>query len=123
MKNTIKNKELFFALYYKQNVYNEGELIKDCKVYPELAKYKNSYLLLKPVKFITDEDVNAIGLHKTSLLYYFDEEGESVILNNRAVMFADHYLRSKGFALPWMNISVEEMIEFNWIKLKINETN
>lgn len=27
------------------------------------------------------------------------------------------FLRSKGYALPWMGLSVEEMIEFGWIKL------
>lgn len=28
------------------------------------------------------------------------------------------YLRSKGYALPYMGISVDEMIEFDWIKIK-----
>lgn len=28
------------------------------------------------------------------------------------------FLRSKGYALPWNGISVEEQIEFGWIKLK-----
>lgn len=27
------------------------------------------------------------------------------------------YLRSKGYVLPWMGLSVEEMIEAGWIKL------
>lgn len=27
------------------------------------------------------------------------------------------YLRSKGYALPWMGLSVEEMIKAGWIKL------
>lgn len=27
------------------------------------------------------------------------------------------YLRSKGYALPWMGLSVEEMVEAGWIKL------
>ena len=28
------------------------------------------------------------------------------------------YLRSKGYALPWLGLSVEEMIEAGWIKIK-----
>jgi len=28
------------------------------------------------------------------------------------------FLRSKGYALPWNGITVEKMIEYNWIKLK-----
>lgn len=28
------------------------------------------------------------------------------------------YIRSKGYALPWMGLSVEQQIEYGWIKLK-----
>ena len=28
------------------------------------------------------------------------------------------YLRSKGYALPYMDLSVEDLVEYNWIKLK-----
>lgn len=28
------------------------------------------------------------------------------------------YLRSKSYALPWNGITVEEMIEWGWVKLK-----
>lgn len=28
------------------------------------------------------------------------------------------YLRSKGYALPWMGLSIEKQIEYGWIKLK-----
>lgn len=28
------------------------------------------------------------------------------------------YLRSKGYALPYMGLSVEKLIEYNWVKLK-----
>lgn len=28
------------------------------------------------------------------------------------------YLRSKGYALPWMGLSVEKLVEYGWIKLK-----
>ncbi|MDV3490968.1 hypothetical protein CMV03_07160 [Elizabethkingia anophelis] len=28
------------------------------------------------------------------------------------------YLRSRGYALPWMEISVQKLIEYGWVKLK-----
>lgn len=34
-----------------------------------------------------------------------------------SVLFVEHYLRSKGYALPWMGLSVEEMVKAGWIKL------
>ena len=36
----------------------------------------------------------------------------------KTVIVITDYLRSKGYALPWMGLSVEEMIEYRWIKLK-----
>lgn len=30
------------------------------------------------------------------------------------------YLRSKGYVLPYMDLSVEDLIEYNWVKLKEN---
>jgi hypothetical protein len=27
------------------------------------------------------------------------------------------YLRSKGYALHWMDLSVEDLVEYGWIKL------
>ena len=30
------------------------------------------------------------------------------------------YLRSKGYALPYMDLSVEDLISYGWIKLKVN---
>ena len=37
--------------------------------------------------------------------------------NSTDILDAYDYLRSKGYALPWMGLSVEEMIEAGWIKL------
>lgn len=38
-----------------------------------------------------------------------------VILNWMQVV---DFLRSKGYVLPWMGLSVEQLVEFGWIKLK-----
>jgi hypothetical protein len=35
------------------------------------------------------------------------------------ILAAYDWLRSKGYALPFMGLSVEKMIEYNWIKLTL----
>lgn len=37
---------------------------------------------------------------------------------NRLSLNYTDYLRSKGYALPYMGLSVETMVEYGWIKLK-----
>lgn len=41
--------------------------------------------------------------------------------NSTDILNAYDYLRSKGYALPFMGLSVEKQIEYGWIKLKTNE--
>ena len=38
--------------------------------------------------------------------------------NSTDILSAYDFLRSKGYALPWMGLSVEKLIEYGWIKLK-----
>lgn len=38
-------------------------------------------------------------------------------VNDETVLELFDFLRSKGYALPWMGLSVEKMIEYGWIKL------
>jgi len=33
------------------------------------------------------------------------------------IRIVDH-LRSKGYALPWMGLSIEDLIEYGWVKIK-----
>lgn len=47
--------------------------------------------------------------------YRDDEEGYTRPSNSLA---GADYLRSKGYALPWMGLSVEDLVNFGWIKLK-----
>lgn len=61
----------------------------------------NAKLELKPLSQISDEDKE----HAYWLVYPI------------TVINID-FLRSKGYALPWMGLSVEEMVEYGWIRLK-----
>jgi hypothetical protein len=38
-------------------------------------------------------------------------------VEHESVLFAEHFLRSRNYALPYLGISVEEQIEAGWIKL------
>lgn len=47
------------------------------------------------------------------------DNGESwEYLSNAVLLHVYDYLRSKGYALPYLGVSVEQQIEWNWIKLK-----
>ena len=124
MKNTLENKAKFFAQYWGQNI---------LRYEPDLGYHRivNDYKIgnadefvaeLKPLSQITDEDEKELSamnfisgdrdLIKSGVDFASDcisfwewEEGIS-------------FLRSKGYALPYMGISVEQQIEWGWIKLK-----
>ena len=37
--------------------------------------------------------------------------------SSMSILKAYDYLRSKGYALPWMGLSVEQLVEYGWVKL------
>ena len=54
MKNTLENKAKFFALYWGQEVYKDNKTSEPFNV--SILHHKNSYLELKPLSQISDED-------------------------------------------------------------------
>ena len=113
-----ENKEKFFAQYWGQNVLsiNGGEVREvttDMNHVLCYDKMYESHLSIKSLSNITEEDKEY--RHKLILEIYFDVSPQNRILLEHH--YSD-YLRSKGYALPWMGLSVEEMIEAGWIKLK-----
>ncbi len=141
MENTLENKAKFFALYYSQKrikrIYLMGNI---CKYFnwidSEFFSYPDPWIAeLKPLSSISDED--AIDIYSIMIptgkstekerIFY----GRSFIKNydttNETLEFAQSYLdiqraidflRSRGYALPWMGLSVEQLTEYGWIKLK-----
>ncbi|MDR4892247.1 MULTISPECIES: hypothetical protein [unclassified Chryseobacterium] len=120
MENTLENKAKFFRIHWNKDVYN----------------IKPAWLYMNPISSITDED-----LHFVAELFGYTKIYKENIQNAyyRARQIIDSieyhpdshcdlikflhlfdYLRSKGYALPWMGLSVEKMIEYGWIKLKEN---
>lgn len=88
-KLTLEMKKAFFALYYNQNVLN--------------GKYKVYYNSLKTV-------------NERSFLLLYELLGFNDIVN---LPYTDiDFVRSKGYALPYNGITVNEMIQAGWIKLR-----
>jgi len=117
MENTIENKAKFFALYWGGfDLFNDKRTWHNAPVRGDLLDRvsKQCYLRLKPLSSISDEDATkALNLHRVTAKVFLElyPIGDSIELD------AVDYLRSKGYALPFMGISVEQMVEWGWIKL------
>ncbi len=121
----------FFAQYWGQLyefkntkttwIINEG-------AFP-LEKEGNERLILTDLKNITDEDAIDVAkifgmtedfefIGKILCNTIFDNsesESETTIYNSNAK--AVDYLRSKGYAVPYMEYSVDDLISFGWVRL------
>lgn len=114
-----QNRRKFEALYINQDVLRtcsepnySGKLVYH-KLGRPFSKY--NWLELKPLSSISDEDAEIIDLGSEDYneAGWCDKYGDFYWWT-----YADvDYLRSKGYALPWMGVSIEEMIEAGWIKL------
>lgn len=143
MENNTEEKERFFAQYYGQEVafipdYDQGETLIKAKVnkVEEIA-----YLELKSLSSITDE--HAIEVYCRNLLGFPKEKAYATYVGyknnilsigiecinyphlkrefwdiNYLDVFRADYLRSKGYAIPYLGISVEELISRGWAKIK-----
>lgn len=139
IENTLENKAKFFAMYLDQEVYciegwNRGVMICDAhKLVKEEFNYlKKSFLILKPLSSISDEDAEyCIGKTECSMRKNDPNSGDygmspSLIFVNSMMGDSSYhigrreadYLRSKGYALKWMNKTVKEQILDGWVKLK-----
>ena len=129
MENTLENKAKFFAQYWGQKVLTRPNsdnkkwvLGDEVSIHSTLSKsgYDYQYFLeLKPLSLITDEDKIQIGLTKG----YLEENYPYADNNSPEIFFGlslsdGDYLRSKGYALSWMGLSVETLEEYGWIKFK-----
>ena len=141
MENTDGNKTRFFAQYWGQtvlhHVFDEIMLEHPQPICDENIWRTKSYLQLKPLSSISDED--AVGAAR--IIYdrktYTGEDLEKFILDPKngksgissiqaGCTFVElwrvenliSFLRLKGFALPFHGLSVEQQIDYGWIKLQ-----
>lgn len=141
MENTLENKAKFFAQYWGQNVLTRPHcggkkwiLGDEVSIQSALSKqgYDYQYFLeLKPLSSITDEDLEKISfnfpegtkdiefdfLPDNYKFHWKAKKGIKVKEGFLALKDFD-YLRSKGYALPWLGLSVEKQIAYGWVKLK-----
>lgn len=136
MENTIEQKQRFIAQYFgtpaiwRSTECGQEELVWDKKNFFQIDE--TDYLELKPLSAISDEDAIKVARMfikseetKDELLYcgrifttcMFDSEDRETGLYNKHCQAVD-YLRSKGYALPYQNLSVEQQISYGWVKLK-----
>ena len=126
-ENTLENKAKFFAQYWGQKIicfpYNNTPLRYDNPNRLLAGKFENkAYLELKPLSQISNEETE----HVMELENFIDGFLSDDILNylidlkkgkcNKIEVI--DYLRTKGYALPYMDLSVEDLIEYGWIKLE-----
>lgn len=134
MKNNLENKAKFFALYWGLEFTGSDyydEYMPD--TWSEFPKYVDKqYLILKPLSSISDEDAEyCIGKTECSMRKNDPNSGDygmspsSIFVNSMIGDSSYHigrreadYLRSKGYALKWMDKTVKEQISYGWIKLK-----
>lgn len=142
MENNLQNKAIFFARYFGQKVLH----IKNSPIPFGLNSLKFSdvsekdYLGLKPLSEITDQQMLEIGVmlrgkpfEEVPTKEQISEVKSSmegfVFANLNGLVFSDNlkisnlinlfdYLRSKGYALPFMGLSVEQLVDYGWVKLK-----
>lgn len=136
MENTLENKAKFFAQYWGQKVLHRQHLVNGNLidlVYNKDTKDKY-WLGLKPLSSITDEDaiilMNIIYpefdkkeiLYKKDRFIYFLSKNPIYHISMECVedncIYVFDYLRSKAYAIPWMGLSVDELIEYGWVKLE-----
>lgn len=124
---SVEEKAAYFAQYWLQNVLSNGielgGVAGDCE--------GDLFLELTPLSAITDEDAIEVAKIEGSLFnndasnisrgrnivdWIFKEDTLS-FLGSMSIEIAD-FLRYKGYAIPFRNYSVEQLIEMGWLKLK-----
>lgn len=126
---TLENKAKFFAQYWGQKVLfhtNSRPYFITFESFINSIEFIDNYSsYLKPLSSITDEDAAVIGSYryKDAKLLTHIEIGKGLVkeflgaYKTKLERFEVDYLRSKEYALPFMNLSVEEMVEAGWIRL------
>jgi len=140
MENTLENKAKFFAQYF-------GQEVAKCNTGPSNICHIQHYTLgmgnpqrfhleLRPLSSITDEELLAaiqildsnneftelgslqIGREIIQIVGDINVEVARNDIHPQYIFHFADFLRSKGYALPWMGLSLEKQIEYGWIKLK-----
>ena len=127
MKKSINEKEQcvqtdvkcrFFAQYWgTKTMYVGGVGLVEVGKGGWNLKHPDFFLQLKPLSKITDED--AISMYRGLERNY--ESANQFLEDYKSIGFLEQsevdFLRSKGYAVPYMEYSVDELVKIGWVKL------
>jgi hypothetical protein len=128
MKNTLENKSKFFAQYFTEDkiIYRKGFVNRPNNSPNNVDAF--DLLELKSILKVSNKDAievskiwgssissKIIGKSIISRLISPTYQTETKFRNILGVV---DYLRSEGYALHWNGITIEQQIEYGWIKLK-----
>ena len=145
LENTLENKAKFFAQYWGQHVlYFSSDFLRKIDNLTLDSIENDDFLELKPLSQISDEDViqgitylyniTREALGEILEIKHYDTFSSITTIgigcNFKTSRSIHHwrgtkkigsveadYFRSKGYALHYMDLSVEDLIEYGWIKL------
>ena len=128
MENTLENKAKFFAQYWGSPIIHTGTGRSMRGIKGEMImSYENSdkfqlilfstqrSLLLKRVENISDLEAKKY-LTYVGVNCSVKKCKEFLIENCNDSLVCD-FIRSWGYALPWMGLSVDQLVEYGWVKL------
>ena len=127
MKKSINDKEQcvqidvkcrFFAQYWgTKTMYVGGVGLVEVGKGGWNLKHPDFFLQLKPLSKITDED--AISMYRGLERNY--ESSNQFLEDYKSIGFLEQsevdFLRSKSYAVPYMEYSVDELVKMGWVQL------
>ncbi len=144
-ENTLENKAKFFAQYWGQHLIIMGSFLRKIDNLTLDSIENDDFLELKPLSQISDEDViqgitylyniTREALGEILEIKHYDTFSSITTIgigcNFKTSRSIHHwrgtkkigsveadYFRSKGYALHYMDLSVEDLIEYGWVKLE-----
>lgn len=131
LENTLENKARFFALYWGQEVhYYRLRKLTPFKKH-EVNGSTYGYLVLTPLSQISEEDLKAISFNfpdgtegiefdfqPNNYKFHWKAKKGINVKEGYLTLKDFDYLRSKGYALPFHNLSVQDLIDYKWVRLK-----
>lgn len=126
---TLENKAKFFAQYWGQPVFRQPYFLENEQNDIVEAYCLNSakgFIYLKNPSSITDEDAVDMAMLNRDL--GDNKDREEIIRHSKKNIQYDtvigslrphhiDFLRLRGYAVDWLELSVQNMVEAGWIKL------
>lgn len=114
-------KDLFFASHWNQEYkFKSGcTFIINQRAFP-MDPNGDEFIELKSLEKITDDEARemyrGVSMNYTTAEQFLEDNKVFGFLSQNEV----DYLRSKGYAVPFMGYSVDELIKIGWVKIKEN---